>query len=221
MSTTTRTSLVPFGGIYFMPLTPPARITSFSLCPPIASPTTIPVHVLVNVHAHAHAHAHNPLSSTFAVALCLSLTSRIFQIWFLFVLPRLMLSLLLLLHDDAPRWCWLPHGDIWNLSRRSGGGDSQLAATITQYIVIYPVAIRQSFRLHLHPPAAPSPRFSPSLLASLFGKRSWNVLGCILVHMCSRVGAKGLPSWLFEKITSFRFQRSPTNYYVFIVYNTY
>lgn len=115
--------------------------------------------------------------------------------------------LLLLL---SMRWCWLPHGDIWNLSafkqatRQAQGGGVQEGsggkATITQYIVIYPVDIRQSLRLHLQP-------FLCCFLSCLlffisfilfFGKRSWNVLACILVHMCSpRTPAPFTLPWLF------------------------
>lgn len=42
-----------------------------------------------------------------------------------------------------------------------------------------------------------------SFLSSLFGKRSWNVLACILVHMCSGIRgarAKGYPLGCLRKL---------------------
>lgn len=108
-------------------------------------------HPPLNPSCHVLPHPHNP-SPPFAIALCLSLTSRIFQIWFLFVVVAL--------DDDAP-WADADcHMEIFEISRHSSrqqgkerggvqGGEGK--ATITQYIVIYPVAIRQSLRLHLQP----------------------------------------------------------------------
>lgn len=178
-------------------------------------------HPPLNPSCHVLPHPHN-LSPPFAIALCLSLTSRIFQIWFLFVVVAL--------DDDAP-WADADcHMEIFEISRHSSrqqgkesggvqGGEGK--ATITQYIVIYPVAIRQSLRLHLQPFLCVFLSCCSSFLFSFFfGKLSWNVLACILVHMCSPRIPFSPPLGCFEKITSFRFQKSQLQIIMFASFTT-
>lgn len=200
---TTRTSLAPlrrwgWGHLLHAIDTPSHDYFFFSISFPLSS------------HAHAHVHAHNPLSSTFAVALCLSLTSRIFQIWFLFVLPRL-LSLLLLLSTTllADADC---HMEIFEISRGEGVAEEQ--PTSGYYNSVYSYLSSG----HSTVVSAPSASFSCSrssssflsFLPSLFGKLTWNVLACILVHMCSGIrAARGTPLAVWE---NYKFPLSEKSY---------
>jgi len=106
--------------------------------------------------------------------------------------------------------------------------ESESLSTITQYVVIYPVSIL-AWLLHISIYHLPS--FISHLHLIFFWQALdwlWNVLACILVHTHVQRGHRNLLKgrkgweggkkgseyrdeglcWLFEKITSFRFQKS-------------